>query len=105
MLDAVEQTSLETIELINNISDLMIKTQDKISSELPKIYSKDLVEILFMHPYTKIEFLVDRLHTTRQTASKYLIELENIGILKNIQIKNSKYYINIELFAMLKKGI
>lgn len=105
MLDAVEQTSLETIELINNISDLMIKTQDKISSELSKIYSKDLVEILFMHPYTKIDFLVDRLHITRQTASKYLIELENIGILKNIQIKNSKYYINIELFAMLKKGI
>jgi len=54
---------------------------------------------------TGIEFLVDRLHITRQTASKYLIELENIGILKNIQIKNSKYYINIELFAMLKKGI
>ena len=53
MLDAVEQTSLETIELINNISDLMIKTQDKISQDLPKIYSKDLVEILFMHPYTK----------------------------------------------------
>lgn len=76
-----------------------------VNRELPKPYSKDLVEILFMHPYTKIDFLVDRLHTTRQTASKYLIELENIGILKNIQIKNSKYYINIELFAMLKKGI
>ena len=105
MLEAVEQTSLETIELINSISDLMIKTQEKIARELPKIYSKDLVEILFMHPYTKIEFLVDRLHITRQTASKYLIELENIGILKNIQIKNSKYYINIELFAMLKKGV
>ena len=76
MLDAVEQTSLETIELINNISDLMIKTQDKISQDLPKIYSKDLVEILFMHPYTKIDFLVDRLNITRKTASKYLNELE-----------------------------
>ena len=105
MLDAVEQTSLETVELINNISDLMIKTQDKISKELPKIYSKDLVEILFMHPYTKIEFLVDRLNITRKTASKYLNELENIGILENIQIKNSKYFINIELFNLLRKGI
>jgi Fic family protein len=105
ILEAVEQTSLETIELINNISDLMIKTQDKISSELPKIYSKDLVEILFMHPYTKIEFLVDRLHITRKTASKYLSELENNGILKNIQIKNSKYFINVELFDLLRKGI
>ena len=84
MLEAVEQTSLETIELINNISNLMIKTQGKISGKLPKIYSKDLLEILFMYSYTKIEFLVDRLHTTRQTTSKYLNELENIGILENI---------------------
>jgi Fic family protein len=105
MLEAVEQTSLETIDLINNISNLMIKTQDKISTELPKIYSKDLVEILFMHPYTKIEFLVDRLNITRKTASKYLSELESRGILENIQIKNSKYFINIELFDLLRKGI
>lgn len=41
---------------------------------------------------------------TRQTASKYLVELENNGILKNIQIKNSKYYINIALFTVLKKA-
>ena len=105
MLEAVEQTSLETIELINSISELMIKTQDKISNELPKIYSKDLVEILFMHPYTKIEFLVDRLKITRKTASKYLSELEKIDIFKNIQIKNSKYFINVELFDLLRKGI
>ena len=105
ILEAVEQTSLETIELINSISDLMIKIQDKISQELPKIYSKDLVEILFMHPYTKIDFLVDRLNITRKTASKYLNELENIGILENVQIKNSKFFINIELFNLLRKGI
>ena len=105
ILEAVEQTSLETIELINSISDLMIKIQDKISRELPKNYSKDLVEILFMHPYTKIDFLVDRLNITRKTASKYLNELENIGILENIQIKNSKFFINIELFNLLRKGI
>ncbi|MDD2509307.1 MAG: Fic family protein [Aliarcobacter skirrowii] len=105
MLDAVEQTSLETIELINNISDLMIKTQDKISQDLPKIYSKDLVEILFMHPYTKIDFLVGKMGLHRHTASTYLNELENIGILKPIKIGRSKYFINLELFDMLKKGI
>lgn len=105
MLEAVEQTSLETIELINNISDLMIKTQDTISGKLPKIYSKDLVEILFMHPYTKIEFLIDKLNLHRDTASKYLKELETIGILKPIKIGRSKYFINLELFDMLKKGI
>jgi len=105
MLDGVEQTSLATIELVNDIHALMNGTSDKIKRELPKIYSKDLVEILFMHPYTKIEFLVNGLGITRKTASKYLNELEQIGIVKSIQIKNSKFFINEELFDILKKGI
>jgi len=105
MLDGVEKTSLSTIELINDIYELMDKTQTTIKEKLPKIYSKDLVEILFVHPYTKIEFLVDGLGVTRKTASKYLSELEQIGIVKNIQIKNSKFFINEELFNMLKKGL
>jgi len=45
------------------------------------------------------------LNITRKTASKYLSELEKIDILKNIQIKNSKYFINVELFDLLRKGI
>jgi Fic family protein len=76
-----------------------------VKRELPKIYSKDLLEILFMHPYTKIEFLVNGLGITRQTASKYLMRLEEIGILNNTQIQNSKFYINNQLFDRLKKGI
>ena len=105
MLDGVEQTSKETVVLVNDIADMMKSTKQKIQDELPKIYSKDLIEILFHHPYTKIDFLVDGLGLTRQTASKYLKELETIGLLESIQIKNSKYYINIELFARLKKGL
>ena len=105
ILDGVEQTSKETVLLVNDISELMKKTKHEIQENLPKIYSKDLIEILFSHPYTKIDFLVDELGLTRQTASKYLKELENIGILESIQIKNSKFYINLELFARLKKGI
>jgi len=57
MLDGVEQTSYETIELINQIKMLMDNTKLTIKEKLPKLYSKDLLEILFMHPYTKIEFL------------------------------------------------
>ena len=105
MLDGIEQTSLATIELIGGIDELMRETKATIKGELPKIYSKDLVEILFMHPYTKIEFLVNGLGVTRKTASKYLNELEKIGILKSIQIKNSKFFINEELFYILKRGI
>jgi len=105
ILDGVEQTALETIKLINSIDLLMNETKENIKTELSKIYSKDLVEVLFIHPYTKIEFLVNNLDITRKTASKYLNELEKIGILQNIQIKNSKFFINTKLFTMLKKGI
>ncbi len=105
MLDGVEQTSLGTIELINDIHILIGETKEKIKTELPKIYSKDLVEILFMHPYTKIDFLVDGLGIYRDTAGRYLKKLEALGIIKSIKIKNSKYYINIELFDRLRQGL
>ena len=105
ILEAVEQTAMETIGLINNIDKLITQMQNTVLEKLPKIYSKDLIEVLFMHPYTKIDFLVEKLGVTRQTASKYLSELENIGALERIQIKNSKFFVNVELFALLKKGI
>jgi len=105
MLDGIEQTSNETIELIENIHNLIEATQRKVQEELPKIYSKDLIETLFLHPYTKIDFLIDRLKVTRKTASKYLKELETIGIIEEIQIQNSKFFINLELFSLLKKGV
>ena len=105
MLDGIEQTSLETIELINGISDLMHKAKTDIKEKLPKIYSKDLVEILFIHPYTKIEFLIESLGLHRDTASKYLRELESIGLLESTKMGRSKYFINKALFDMLKKGV
>ncbi len=105
MLDGVEQTSLETIELVENIKFTMDKTQIVVKEKLPNIYSKDLIEILFMHPYTKIDFLVTTLGITRKTASNYLKQLENIGLVSGIKIGRNKYFINIELFEILKKGI
>jgi Fic family protein len=105
MLDAVEDTANKSCDLIENIKRMMDKIQIVIQNKLPKIYSKDLVEVLFLHPYTKIEFLVDRLNLTRQTSSKYLKELEKINILKNIKIGRNSYFINIELFEYLKKAI
>jgi len=102
MLDGVEKTSLITIKLIENINLLMQQTQTVVKEQLPKLYSKDLIEILFMHPYTKMEFLVNGLGISRQTASKYLKDLQNIGVLESVQIKNSKFFINTQLFAMLK---
>ena len=105
MLDAVEKTSNNTCDLIESIEKMMNNTQKLVQEKLPKIYSKDLIETLFLHPYTKIEFLVDRLKLHRHTASKYLKELVNIGILKEIKIGRNRYFVNIELFEYLKKEI
>ncbi|MCB4760106.1 MAG: Fic family protein [Sulfurovum sp.] len=105
MLDGVEKTSLGTIDLINTIHSLMNEIKLQIKTELPKIYSKDLVEILFMHPYTKIDFLVEELGIYRDTAARYLKKLETVGIVKSVKIKNSKYYINVKLFERLRQGL
>ena len=76
MLEGIEQTATKQVQLINDIKELMDNTKEKLKSELPKIYSKDLLEVLFIHPYTKIDMLVDNLGMTRQTASKHLKECQ-----------------------------
>jgi Fic family protein len=105
MLEGVEQTANETVQLVEAIYALMNKTKHELREKLPKMYSKDLVEILFMHPYTKIDFLVRGLGITRQTASKYLNELVELGIMNDIKIGKSKFFIHNELFEVLRKGI
>ncbi len=105
MLDAIIETSHESTVLIENIETLMLQTKATLREKLPKIYSKDLLEVLFLHPYTKIEFLVDRLGLHRQTASKYLKEIEKIGILQEVKIGRNRYFVNLELFDLLKKAM
>lgn len=105
MLEGVEQTATKQTGLINNIKALMDSTKIQLKTELPKIYSKDLLEILFMHPYTKIDMLVKNLGIHRETASKHLKAIEKSGILKGVKIKNSKFYVNVKLFELLQKGM
>ncbi len=90
---------------IEEIKDLMWKTKKSMKEKVSKIYSKDLLEIIFSHPYTKIEFLVDRMWMTRQRVSRYLQELVDNWYMIVFQIKNSKYFIHIELFELLKKWL
>jgi Fic family protein len=101
ILDGVEQTSRQTIVLIDDIKRLMQATKQKMRTELPKIYSHDLLNNLFRHPYTKIEFVVEELQITRQTASKYLDELVRIGLLTKHQIARENFYLNVELYDLL----
>lgn len=103
LLVGVEETSINTIEMIRAINDLMAETKSKLQQDLPKIYSRDLLDIIFLHPYTKIEFLTERLIITRQTAASYLNKICQIGILRKVKKQKYNYYINTKLFELLSK--
>ena len=79
------------------------QTKGVVQKKIPKIYSKELIEILFEQPYCKSEYLENRLSISRITASKYLKELEKIDVLKSKKVWKETLYINTELFNLLKK--
>lgn len=101
VLEAVERTSLETRTRIESLLALIEKWRAEIQARAPKVYSKDLVEIVFRHPYTKIAFLQAAGLGTRQTASKYLQELSRLGLLRPIRIGREVYFLNEPFLAAL----
>ncbi len=104
MLNAVEDTALFTRERIFAIRDLMEKTRLVAKEKLPgRVYSKELIELLFQQPYCKIAFLVDKGIASRNIASNYLNELTKISILKKEKIGNEFVFLNIPLYELLTK--
>ncbi|TVT55404.1 MAG: Fic family protein [Sedimenticola thiotaurini] len=100
MLEGVVQTAQETIRLIGEIKRLMQACKHGIREQLPKIYSQELLNNLFSHPYTKIEFMMNDLQVSRITATKYLDQLVEHGYLHKRRIGRSNYYINHPLFEL-----
>jgi len=103
MLKAVEYTSLDTISRISNIKSLLDATIIKVQEKAPKVYRKEFVELLFEQPYSKIEFVVNKLGVERKAASRYLKELEAIGIVESQKVGRETIYINKELIEILKQ--
>lgn len=103
MLRAVEETSRQTIVKIKSIRVLLDKTVDEAQRKAPKIYRKELIELLFEQPYSKIDFVVNRLNVERKAASRYLRELESVGIVESRKIGREAIYINKRLFEILRK--
>ncbi len=103
MLDMVEQTAKKGREQITEIEKLMNKMGSAIQKKLPKIYSKDLLEILFRLPYTKRNFLEDAGLGNLKTVGNYLKELEDAGFLKSELVGKEKLYLNHKLMELLKK--
>lgn len=103
MLEGVEQTAVYTKNKIEGIVDLFEETKKLIKEKLPRIYSKDLVETIFKQPYCKIKFIEEAGIAKRLTATKYLNELEKIGVLRSKKVGKEKLYINIKFYSLLKK--
>ncbi|MCC7091518.1 MAG: Fic family protein [Nitrosomonas sp.] len=101
MLDGVEQTAKQTVMLIEGIKTAMQTFKQKMRSELPKIYSQDLLNNIFRHPYTRIDFVMIELNVSRITATRYLDELTGIGLLDKRKIGRVNYYINVILYDLL----
>ncbi|MCB2206948.1 MAG: Fic family protein [Bacteroidetes bacterium] len=102
MIQGIEKTSKETIELIVQIRELMLEYKHQLRDKY-KFYSQDLLNNLFKHPYTKIEFIVNDLNVSRITAANYLNKLADDGFLRKEKIGTGNYYINEKLFNLLTK--
>lgn len=103
MLTAVAQTAQQTLQLIEGMRQLMADYKRRIREEHPRLYSQDLLNNLFRHPYTRIEFVQEELGVTRQTAAKYLDQLAEAGFVEKHQQGRSNYYINTPLVGLFLK--
>lgn len=102
MLDMIEVTATKGLERLNKIAATMNKTANEIKMKLPKIYSKDLIEILFRLPYTKRQHLIDANIGNAKTVGSYLQALAENGFLKSEKVGKEKLYLNPRLLKILE---
>ncbi|VEA66690.1 Fic/DOC family [Serratia plymuthica] len=103
MLEAVENTSRWTIDKISVVRKLMEETTAYVREKLPKIYTHELIQAIFAQPYCRIDNLVERGVAKRQTASAYLKQLVDIGVLEETTVGREKLYINTRLLRELSQ--
>jgi Fic family protein len=102
MLDMIEETANKGLKRLNKITVAMEETATEIKKKLPKVYSKDLIEILFRLPYTKRQHLIDENIGNLKTVGNYLIALEENGFLKSEKVGKEKLYLNHQLLEILE---
>jgi len=104
ILQGTEQTAKYTVEMVKDIRTILDETVDTVRKKLPKIYSRELVEMLFEQPYCRGQNLVDAGIASRNTASKYLKALTDIGVLELQQVWKENLYLNVKLWKLLKNS-
>ncbi len=101
MLNGVEETCIWTTDKIKAIRELMQHTSQFVQKQMPKIYSWELVEALFKQPYCRINNLVAAGVAKRQTASVYLKQLADIGVLKEIKSGRETLFVHPKYIELL----
>lgn len=102
VLKGVEETSRETLEMARRINQEVQLMTNEIKEKLPKLYSKELIDLLFFEFYTKTRFIQEGLSVTRKTAASYLNTLEKEGILVSEKIGKERIYQNKRLFDIVR---
>ena len=100
MLKGIEETAIETTRLVKGISKLMAEFKTILRPKFGKQYRHELLNNLFFHPYTKVEFLEKEMMVSRITANRYLNTLVDTGLIERIKIGRSYYYMNLPLINL-----
>ncbi len=103
MMEMIESTAIKGLHRLESIIHIMESTGQEIKERLPKVYSKDLVEVIFKLPYTKRQNLIDIGLGTPKTVGNYLIALEEEGFLKSVRVGKEKLYLNHRLMKILER--
>ena len=102
MLDAVIETSIAANQTVREIDNAMYRYKTTIRNDMKsKFYSRDLVDALFLFPYTRIQHLQEYLGISRPTATRYLNTLAKAGLLRKLQYGRNLYFVNEALFSIL----
>ncbi len=104
ILAGIEETAVETLLMVKNINNEFNQYADDLANALPKIYSKELVELLFFEFYTKIIYIEKGLGVSRKTASTYLNVLEDKGFLSSEKVGKERIFMNQRLLTVVKKA-
>jgi Fic family protein len=101
MLDGVNETAKLTLNKVNAIYEEYLSVIEKVRTQAPEIYTHELIEVIFNQPYCKIAILEEKKIASRNTASKYLKRLEELGILASETVGRETLYKNILLLNIL----
>jgi Fic family protein len=103
MLQGVADTARWTMDKIVAVRELMEETAERMRRDAPQIYTRELVDLIFVRPYCRIAHVVDAGLGHRQTASVHLKQLVALGVLTEHRVGKEKIFLNPGFISLLKQ--